>query len=180
MPAQTVLEARTHASFDALMWSLAHPGRVQTLQLEATTTAFDAIAESLLDLETTTATTDARLEAMLRATGARIVPLERAEFVFMPKLEDVSWLHRLERGSLLSPDLAATLVLGMQLEGDGPRLRLSGPGIDGALEVSVGGLPLGFWTTRAEIMAFPIGWDAILTDGSSLLGLPRTTRVEVI
>jgi alpha-D-ribose 1-methylphosphonate 5-triphosphate synthase subunit PhnH len=179
MPAQTASEARTHATFDALLWALAHPGRIR--QLEDMDNAFSAIAQCLLDLETSAHSTDARLEAALRAVGAKPAALENAEYIFAPMLEDSALLHRVRRGSPLSPETAATLVVGARLEGAERRVRLSGPGIDGALEVGVGGLPVDFWRVRAEVIAFPVGWDAFLVDGSRVIGLPRTTRaLEVI
>ena len=185
MPTQTLPERRTHATFNALLWALAHPGRMQTLHPEPEQTAFAAIAEALLDLETTAFTTDGALEPILRRLGARPAPLDRAEYVFVPShkndgaLDDLSVLRDLGRGSLLAPDTAATLIMGARFDAAGPRVRFTGPGVDGALEVGTD-LPLAFWSLRAEAVAFPIGWDAFLVDGHRVIGVPRSTRAEVI
>ena len=185
-PIQTPLEARAHATFDALMRALSYPGRPQALKLEDRRTPFTAIAEALLDLEVTAFSTEQLLEADLRATGAKLVALERAEYVFMPYLTEAQLplLQRVNRGSTLTPDDAATLVIGASfarkpLE-SAQQLRLRGPGIKDSLEVQIGGLPREFWRVREAVIAFPIGWDVFFVDSNQILGLPRTTAVELI
>lgn len=182
MPAtQTAFERRTHDHFNALMWALANPGRPQQLRaLEAGSSGFAAIAESLLDLEVTAHTSDPTLEPALRATGARIVALEDAQYLFLPDLETagLDGLQRAERGSALYPDRAATLVIGASFE-TGDRVRLSGAGIQSPLETRIN-LPKAFWQMRQEVIAFPIGWDVIFVDQARIIGLPRTTLAEVI
>ena len=172
---QTPFEAGTHATFEALMWAFSMPGQVR--QLEASQSAFAAIADALLDLETSAFTTDVALETKLRATGAKLKALEDAEYVFLPQLTDLEPLHAVRRGSTLYPDHAATLIVGAKLE-TGTKLHLTGPGIQTALELRTN-LPLEFWQLRDEVIAYPIGWDVLIVDGSRVLGLPRTTRIEV-
>jgi alpha-D-ribose 1-methylphosphonate 5-triphosphate synthase subunit PhnH len=184
-PVQTIHEARAHATFDALMRALSYPGRPQTLKLEDGRTGFMAIAEALLDLEATAFSTEQSLEKDLHATGAKLVPLERAEYVFIPRLTEVELplLQRVNRGSTLTPDDAATLVIGATfsqevLESAQP-LRLRGPGIQDSLEINIGNLPPDFWRVREEIIAFPVGWDVFFVSGNQILGLPRTTAVAL-
>ena len=170
---QTPFEAGTHATFEALMWAFSYPG--QTRALEG---GFSAIADALLDLETSAYTDDAALEPHLRATGAKLKSLGDAEYVFLPALTDLEPLRDVRRGSTLYPDHAATLIVGAKLE-TGTLLHLTGPGIQTALELRTN-LPLEFWQVREEVIAYPIGWDVLIVDGSRVLGLPRTTRIEVI
>jgi alpha-D-ribose 1-methylphosphonate 5-triphosphate synthase subunit PhnH len=170
---QTLFEAGTHATFDALMWAFSYPG--QTRALEG---GFKAIADALLDLEVSAYTTDAALETHLRSTGAKLKALEDAEYVFLPTSTNLELLQKVRRGSTLYPDHAATLILGAKLE-TGTALRLTGPGIQTALVVRID-LPLEFWRLREEVIAYPIGWDVLIVDGSRMLGLPRTTRIEVL
>lgn len=170
---QTPFEAGTHATFEALMWAFSYPGRVRALE-----GGFRAVADALLDLETSVYTDDAALETHLRATGAKLKSLGDAEYVFLPALRDHEPLRDVRRGSTLYPDHAATLMIGAKLE-TGTKLRLTGPGIQTALELQID-LPLEFWQVRDEVIAYPIGWDVLIVDGSRVLGLPRTTRIEVI
>lgn len=59
-------------------------------------------------------------------------------------------------------------------------MRLTGPGIESAEALDVGGLPPAFWDERARSQAlFPRGIDLILTDGDKLAAVPCTTVVEV-
>ncbi len=175
---QTQSEAKTHATFDAIMWAFAHPGRQQALRLEPPETVFTAIAETLLDLETSAWTNQPELEQKLRVLGAKIKFLKDADYVFCSQTPVADLLHVIKRGSPISPETAATLMLACTF-GSGQRLRLTGAGIQNSLELEID-LPPEFWQTREEIMAYPIGWDLLLTDGSSLVGFPRTTRIEVL
>lgn len=81
-------------------------------------------------------------------------------------------------GSLLAPEQGATLVLDCQAVGEGPALRLSGPGIDGSAELRVLGLDPQWWTERAAWCAFPLGVDLILCDARRIACIPRTAAVE--
>jgi alpha-D-ribose 1-methylphosphonate 5-triphosphate synthase subunit PhnH len=178
MPLQTDFEAKTHAAFDALMWAFSYPGRIQNLNLEPNQTGFMAIADSLLDLETSAWTNDKALELKLRATGAKIKSLEQADYVFCTEFPVLDLLRIIRRGTPLAPETAATLIINSKLK-TGQKVRLSGAGIQDSIEIKLD-LPPEFWAVREEVIAYPIGWDVLITDGSSLLGLPRTTRIEVI
>jgi alpha-D-ribose 1-methylphosphonate 5-triphosphate synthase subunit PhnH len=81
-------------------------------------------------------------------------------------------------GSLLAPEQGATLVLDCQAVGEGPALRLRGPGIDGCAELHVLGLDPGWWTARVGWCAFPLGVDLILCDARRIACIPRTVAVE--
>jgi len=35
------------------------------------------------------------------------------------------------------------------------------------------------WTLREQICRFPLGWDTLLVAADRVLGLPRTTQIEV-
>ena len=74
----TVEDMRTNATFDALMWALARPGRVQPLPFPGLL----ALAESLLDRECSFFCSDERLKADIARTGANAVALPQAEYVF--------------------------------------------------------------------------------------------------
>lgn len=77
------------------------------------------------------------------------------------------------------PDRAATLVIEVpSLEG-GPVCTWRGPGIDGEVRVTLGGLGADFWLAWAANNAlFPCGVDLVFTSGPRLLSLPRSVAVE--
>lgn len=83
------------------------------------------------------------------------------------------------RGTLLAPEQGATLVLDCQAVGEGPAVRLSGPGVDGLRELRLLGLDPRWWTTRAAWCAFPLGVDLILCDARRVACIPRSTAVEI-
>lgn len=171
----TADEALARETFLSLMWSLSYPGRVYEIP---DANPFTAIAHTLLDLETTFFTLDVDLAGQLAATGARELPVDEAAYHFYPDLHELDTVQRASAGTMLFPDRAATLVIGCRLE-SGQSLRLSGPGVDGQRSVQVGGLPSGFWSLRQKVNQYPLGWDIYLIDGQRVIGLPRTTMVEV-
>ncbi|HWT99672.1 MAG TPA: phosphonate C-P lyase system protein PhnH [Terriglobales bacterium] len=74
------------------------------------------------------------------------------------------------------PDQSATLIVEVDVLAEGGPITLSGPGIPGHRHVTVQGLPADFseqWS--ANHAQFPCGVDVIVTNGTSLMGLPRTT-----
>lgn len=177
----TAEEIRANATFDALMWGLARPGLVQTLAYPGML----ALAESLLDRECTFFCADEALRTGIAATGAQSVPIAEAEYVFI-SLENglqFSDLSDLLVGNLLYPDASATIfapaVIG-GATGSGTRLRLSGPGVNGSLDIAIGGVDPSFWALRSKAARYPLGWDLYLADGDRLVGFPRSTEIEVL
>jgi alpha-D-ribose 1-methylphosphonate 5-triphosphate synthase subunit PhnH len=189
------LEARTHAAFVAVMWALSYPGRPQPLPA----TGHDAlvcIGESLLDLETSYYTPDPVLDRELARTGARGVAIGLGSYNFYPELREteVEKLGDVPVGTLAYPDRSATLVVAASVVVDRSgvngalaspgharaHLRLRGPGIPRSVDLLVGGVPRGFWHKRAEAIRYPLGWDVLLVSDGQVVGLPRTTAVEVL
>ena len=170
------IELRANATFEALMWALSRPGDSRDMP-EA---GLASIAETLVDLECTVFADDPSLRARIATTGALAAEdIAEADHVFLSSLEGAeARLAALRCGSALYPDDGATLVANVR-HGVGQRVRLSGPGIDGALEITLGMAP-GFWAMRAMLCAYPEGFDMLLVDGLSVIGIPRSTQVEVL
>lgn len=178
-PAYTQEEALTRQTFLALMWSLSYPGRVYELPDEGLTT-FQAIADTLLDLETSYYCPDEKLSAHLAHTGARSLSADQAAYHFYPDVHD-SLLPMIEAasiGTLLYPDQSATLILGCTL-GLGMSFELSGPGIPPTSSqfLKVDGIPPAFWEMRTQVNRYPRGWDVYLVSGNQIVGLPRSTEI---
>jgi alpha-D-ribose 1-methylphosphonate 5-triphosphate synthase subunit PhnH len=120
-------------------------------------------------------------DALRFHTGAPLAA-DRADaaFAYVADPEAMPPLHAFSIGHAQSPQDAATLLIRVDSLSDGPPLQWSGPGIAGACTVRVGGLPPRFWRERAALATqFPCGIDCFLVSGASLVGLPRTTHVEV-
>jgi alpha-D-ribose 1-methylphosphonate 5-triphosphate synthase subunit PhnH len=189
-PEQTVFEAITHATFEALMWAFAHPGEAQDVPHGDPCLR---VAEALLDLETSFFTPDERLRNLVRVMGARERSADRAEFHFYPRLEasHLEFVRQAQRGDALYPHRAATLVIGCAFDSyPSQRLRLTGPGIETARELEVGRVPSGFWQAREDARRYPLGHDVLLVSsesgpnglasGGTVLGIPRSTHLELL
>lgn len=174
VPVPDDFEVRTNATFEALMWALSRPGTVQTLPVPG----MAGIAEALLDRECRVFCEDAALADQIAPFGALPVPLPLADHAFL-SLADLERVVQVLVGSDLYPDEGATVVA-PALFGTGQRLRLTGPGIETATEIAIDGLAQGFWSLRAARCRYPAGFDLFLISGTEVIGLPRSTMIEVL
>lgn len=174
-PYRTEHEALSHEVFTALMWAFSYPGEKQKTQHAN----LKAIAETLLDLETSFYAADDEMRKACQRTGSKAKPLKQADYLFFSSLDDtvLASLKDAKRGNLLYPDHAATLILTCQFD-EGQGLELAGPGIKTQLRLKTS-LPREFWQMRNEICSYPLGWDLFLCDGHRVVGIPRTTEVKL-
>ncbi|MDA8424690.1 MAG: phosphonate C-P lyase system protein PhnH [Treponema sp.] len=180
------------AAFRSLLDASSYPGRIVDLSRESGLLDVSApipraallIALSLMDIEVgyyVDAARRAEAETFVsRLCGARPVPLEEADFIFVLGVErDLARVIRGARGGdLVDPHKGATIVAEAEgLSEPGP-LVLSGPGIREERRVSVSRDP-GWMAARAEKnREFPMGVDLLFFDSRSrVLALPRTTLV---
>lgn len=174
-------EIRDNTAFEAILWALSRPGEIRHLPEPGPRT----ILLALVDRECRVHADDAVIGELAAWTGATLTPLADADHVFL-SLEtgaDIARLGALKVGSALYPDDGATVVVEARLgraEGDGQRLSLSGPGIETTREIAVAGLPAGFFALRDRLCRYPLGFDLFIVDGSDVIGLPRSTRIEVL
>lgn len=167
-------DLRDTAAFEALMWAMARPGSVQTLP-----GGIADLARALLDRETRVHAEDPALAARIAETGAALVTAECADHAFCATPRGaIAALAVLPAGSALYPDEGATLVMPAVI-GSGAALRLTGPGIEGHAEVCLGDLPEGLFDLRSARCRYPEGIDLVFLDGCRIVGLPRSTTVEV-
>lgn len=174
-PQPTTDDLRDTAAFEALMWAMARPGTVQTLP-----GGMADLALALLDRETRAHSDEPILSRHIAGTGATIVPAAQADHAFCRTLEGAkAALAVLPAGSELYPDEGATLVMQASI-GTGAVLRLTGPGIEGKADLRLGDLPDGLFDLRSARCNYPAGIDIVFVDGRSIVGLPRSTAVEVL
>lgn len=168
-------ETHSNATFEALMWSMARPGETRHMP-EA---GMAPIVEALIDLECTVFADSPELGTRIVATGAELTDrLEAADHVFLDKLDAGDRrLMVLNCGSALYPDEGATLAAPTAHRGQ--RVRLTGPGIEGEREVALD-VSAEFWALRAQLCAYPEGFDLLLVDGQAVIAIPRSTQVEVL
>lgn len=174
-PQPSVFETLTNATFAALMWALSRPGQLRSLPEPG----MAGLVDALIDRECRVHTVSEDLAARVTRAGAVLVDMSAADHVFATAPDDASFLDRLSLGSDLYPETGATLVMPARF-GSGPALRLSGPGVDGQVTVRIDGLPSGFWAKRRALMRYPMGFEMFLIDGDRVMGLPRSTDVEML
>jgi len=177
VPLPDAFEARTNATFEALMWALSRPGAVQDLPASG----MAGIAEALLDRECRVFCDDPILADRIASFGAALTPMPLADHCFV-SLDSAAAMDRLAQvqvGSALYPDKGATVVAEARF-GSGQRLRLTGPGIETVTDIALDGLAPGFWALRATLCRYPAGFDLFLICGARVIGLPRSATIEVL
>jgi alpha-D-ribose 1-methylphosphonate 5-triphosphate synthase subunit PhnH len=179
---------QSQAAFRLVMDAMAQPGRIIDLghsvqapaPLEPAAAAFLA---TLADYETPVWFEDNGADTaaswLTFHTGAAVTKdPSTAIFAVLSKNSPVSGWWNFAMGSLSYPDRSATLVLPVESLRDGTPLTIRGPGIETAATIAPRGLPDGFTETMAiNATRFPLGFDLLMTCGSELLALPRTTRL---
>ncbi|HTH60044.1 MAG TPA: phosphonate C-P lyase system protein PhnH [Paraburkholderia sp.] len=184
----------TQAVFRTLLDALARPGTIGTItsRLPAAESGDPARAglaafASLLtmcDYATPVwlAQPDAALAAALRfhADAPIAATAADAPFAYVHDAAALPPLDTFAPGTPESPEWSATVFVRVDALTGGTPITLKGPGIDGACTIAPVGLPERFWSERANFAPlFPCGPDFYFVCGASLIGLPRTTHVEV-
>jgi len=168
-------EIRANDAYAALLWAISRPGSIHDLSDQGEA----AIIDALIDRECHVNCADPTLMPRILRTGATLADLQEADHVFAGKLARLDLLDGLRVGSDLYPNDGATLVLHASLR-SGPRLRVSGPGVDGTRDITVEGLPNGFWAWREKKARYPMGFEIFLLDGDQVMALPRSSKIEVL
>jgi alpha-D-ribose 1-methylphosphonate 5-triphosphate synthase subunit PhnH len=185
----------TQAVFRTLLDALARPGRIGVIETalpaadatngseRAGLAAFAALL-ALCDYATPVwlAQPDAALAAALRFhAGAPLTdtPAEAA-FAYVHDATALPPLDSLAAGTPESPEQSATVFVRVASLTGGAPVTLRGPGIEDTHTLAPVGLPGRFWQERAALTPlFPCGIDFYLVCGDQLVGLPRTTHVEM-
>lgn len=181
---------QSQAAFRALLDALAEPGALRRVDggivppegLEAATaTALLTLADYETSVWLPRALRDGPAGQWLRFhCGAALVEdPAKAAFAVIDGAAPEPALSAFNPGNDQFPDRSATLFVQCAALAGGDMVTLSGPGIPGAREVAPQGLRAGFWTEVQENgELYPLGVDLVLCHGDSLLGLPRSTRIE--
>lgn len=172
-PAPSSAETRDNAAFDTLLWALSRPGLPRDLPEPRE----GSIITALLDRECLVYSADPLLLPEIMRTGAELADIDQADHVFLGAMASSDPLAEISIGSDFYPDDGATLIVRANI-GSGNAVRLTGPGIEDAVTVQLGGLPDGFWKARAARLRYPMGFDLFFVDGARVVGVPRSTKIE--
>lgn len=178
--------------FRVLLDALSRPGRIMTMAaampgltgVEEVPSAVFAALLALADYTTPVMLQNSHRglsDALRFHTGAPLTtdPAE-AVFAYLNDAEALPSIDSFSLGEPEMPERAATLFIRVESLDAGPTLVWRGPGIRDAQAVRIAGLPTQFWHERAALASrFPCGIDCYFVAGDALVGLPRTTQVEV-
>lgn len=185
--ADAVFDAQS--AFRAVLTALSQPGRIIDLghrvRPPVPLAAGAATVIATLADDTTPVFLDATFAGTPAAdwiafhTGAPIADEPGdASFAVIGAPAALADFHPFAPGTAEYPDRSATLILMLDTLTEGARLRLSGPGIDDSATIAPSPLPPDFIPRMTANRAlFPRGVDLILTAGSLVAGLPRSTRI---
>ncbi|MCJ8517871.1 alpha-D-ribose 1-methylphosphonate 5-triphosphate synthase subunit PhnH [Pseudorhizobium tarimense] len=184
---QPVFDAQ--AVFRLMMEGMSRPGTIQTVNADVGQPsplgrAAGAVALALCDADTpvwlhSSYASSAVARWIAFHTGATTTS-EKAEarFALMQAAVGVCSFDLFASGTQEYPDRSTTIIIEVEAIGEGRPLALSGPGIKEQVMVNIQGLPGifdGSWKSNGAL--FPRGVDVVLTAGSRLLCLPRTTKL---
>ena len=185
----------SQAVFRTALEALSHPGRVVRVSHDAHVpsqghSASAALLLAMLDadctlwLSPTLAASDAALWLHFH-TGCQLVnEIATAQFAWVAKGDAMPALATLSQGSDAYPDQSATCVIDVNSLSNAPQPQgnwlLQGPGIQSQQTLNVQGLAADFpaqWA--ANHAGFPRGVDVFLAAQSQMVGLPRTTTIQL-
>lgn len=175
------MEKANRDNYRSSLRALSRPGEVQPV-LPLFGSGLLAMASVLLYAEVSfygEPTLDFRLIRAL--CGAQPVSRQEADYLFFAEPRH-DHLREAKTGTAESPEFGATLLFGCpHLDAGGTRVKLSGPGIDGMVMRSLPVAETFISILQEKNSAFPMGIDLFfIGDDNTLLGLPRTTRIEVL
>ncbi len=180
---------QSQAAFRAVLAALSEPGLVcdlgdaaqapQGLEV-ATALALLTLADYETPIWLPPTLRDGPAGAWLRFhCGAALVDdPAAAAFAVIDGGSDAPLLSAFNAGDDQFPDRSTTVIVQCAALSGGAEVTLEGPGIAGTRAVSPAGLRPGFWAeVTANTALYPRGVDLILSHGSQVIGLPRSTQV---
>lgn len=175
------IERINRDNFRSCLEAMARPGQLQTI-----TPLFHsgllAMASVLLYAEVSYCYRgELDFELVGALCGTHRVPASEADYLFYDS-PDPDFLFHAKTGSAENPEFGATLLFGCPgLDLDGTRVSLSGPGIKGQNEITLPVDRLFINKLKEKNESFPMGVDLFfISETNALLGLPRTTAIEVV
>ena len=166
--------------YRSLLQAMSYPGQVQSMPVSGSADATLAILATLMDAEVSLSDHNCLLDqATWLLLQSQNSSSDQADFILCRGDSAPELSPRL--GTLSSPEKSATLIIKVaSVNAGGLKLKMTGPGVKGVQELYLEGLDPHWLLQRQQwVSAFPLGVDILLVDQSSVVGMPRTTRVEV-
>ena len=183
----------SQAVFRAMLGALSRPGlpvRIPTLGVEGP----DALPQEALTLLVSICDHDTPiwLEEGLRASPlarwlafhcsatTTVDPLEAGFAVLRGATAPSAMLDQFALGDVRYPERSTTVIFTCGDLTSGAPIALSGPGVEARVIIRPAGLPVDFLAmAQANHEMFPRGVDILLIAGDQMVGLPRSTKLEL-
>ena len=183
----------SQAVFRAVLEALSRPGRPRVAATAAEppqplTRVSAAVALTLVDQDVTLWLSPSLdcpevRDYLVFHTGARVVAQPHgANFVVCSGPGEIPPLDTLAQGTPDYPDRSATVIVSVAdtPTHTDPRATLSGPGIEHPFGLGLPGFDRALWRQlQHNHRAYPLGVDLVVCIGQSVIGLPRSTAIEV-
>ena len=178
--------------FRRLLDAIARPGKVCSIRevvgkLNCPHASLLAVAVTLLDSRCGfyADQDEALTQALREATGAAPCPLDRADFLFVPKGSDMEAARRAllpyaKTGTLAEPHKSAAFLVSLPTLMVGRSVRLSGPGVGAQNCLDLPDGALGWLEARDALeVEYPRGIELFfLTPEGDVMAIPRKVRME--
>ena len=184
----------TQQCFKAMLLALARPGTIHPLD-QGLGKAFShlssppslcAVAHTVLDEQVTLAPcssdADPWVEELVSCTGTRRAPLAEADYVLCKSVPTLSQIRLIKQGTLHAPEDGATLLVwsDQEISGTAGTVGIAGPGIESSVSIQVNDTLLGLFKRRMAVhFEYPMGFDVFVVGPEGVLGLPRTSTLEI-
>ncbi|RQT14963.1 phosphonate C-P lyase system protein PhnH [Burkholderia contaminans] len=178
--------------FRILLDALSRPGTQHTFQVELDVEArrrwpAAALASLLTLCDHSTPIwfqkPDASLEDTIgfHANAVATNDVKQASFAYVTDGTDMPAPDSYASGIPTEPENSCTVFIRVDAFAGGRRLNMTGPGIEHSVQIAPVGVDEAFWQLRADSpVQAPLGIDCYLVCGETIVGIPRTTRVELI
>jgi alpha-D-ribose 1-methylphosphonate 5-triphosphate synthase subunit PhnH len=115
-------------------------------------------------------------------TGAPLTTIAgEAAFALLTVEETHAGLPAFNLGTHEYPDRSTTLIVQVAGFSEGPKVSVSGPGLQHALVVRVAAASQHLWReVQNNNSLFPIGYDFMFASSNTLMSLPRSSLVEIM
>ncbi len=179
----------SQTTFRALINALSYPGKQQQINVKLTppsdlNIACAAACLTMLDLETkvwlsSDFNQDVKAWLLFHAGCNFTENPNLADFAVIKNINNIPKLTNFHHGTAEEPEKSTTLfVQGLDLE-SGNKVILTGPGILGETTISIPNLPEFFWSEwETNVKNHPLGIDIFFFAKNTVIGLPRTTKIE--
>lgn len=186
----TLLAHRNQKSFRKLLEAISYPGKLVEFSADLAyrgdlsnelMEAVISLVDGEVGLYTSSDDEKAKEEIYIR-TNASVKEISQADFIVVAK-EDFSKLssiiNQAGKGTYVSPDKGATIIVEIGEFSSKEKLSLRGPGIEGVKQCQIPNSSSWLQARNEAVEKFPMGIDMFfISADKKILGLPRTTIVK--